>query len=110
MERVLRAKTNEDLEISVRWTDRDGTPYPLKSGEMQVRTSAEATGSALLTATVTISVDNWATAVILSTAMAALVDPPELLTYDFFVVRTSDSRKKILLEGDFVLVQGVTHA
>lgn len=109
MERTLRAKDNEDLEVSVRWTDRNGTPYPLSSGEMQVRTSATATGAPLLAASVTIDGDNWATAVIPAAAMSALTDPPELLVYDFVVTRTSDGRKKILLEGDFVLLPGVTH-
>lgn len=110
MERTLRAKTNEDFEISARWSDNSGVPYPLSSGQMQVRTSATAPNPPLLTATVTISLDNWATAVIPAATLSGLVNPPELLVYDFFVVRTSDSRKKILLEGDFVLLPGVTHA
>lgn len=108
MERTLRAKTNEDFEISVRWTNKTGTPYPLSSGQMQVRTSPQAANPPLLSATVTVDGDNWAKAVITSASMAALVDPPELLVYDFVVTRTADSRKKILLEGDFMLLPGVT--
>lgn len=110
MERNIRAKTNEDFEIAARWSDESGVPYPLSSGQMHVRTSVQAANPPLLTATVTISADNWATAVIPATTLASVGNAPALLVYDFFVIRASDSRKKVLLEGDFVLLPGVTHA
>ena len=106
MKRDLHVKTNEDFEIAVRWCDQLLVPYALSSGEMQVRASAEAANPPLLTAAVTI-VDNWATAVITSSALTAL-DPPGLLVYDFVATRT-DGRKKVLIEGTFLLIPGVTH-
>ena len=108
MKRDLHVKTNEDFEIAVRWCDQLLAPYALSSGEMHVRATAEAANPPLLTATVTISVDNWATAVIASSALTTLVDPPDLLVYDFVATRT-DGRKKVLLEGTFMLIPGVTH-
>lgn len=108
MERSLSVKTNEDFEIAVRWCDQNLVPYSLSSGEMHVRASAEAANPPLLTATVTISVDNWATAVITSSALTTLVDPPDVLVYDFVATRT-DGRKKVLLEGNFMIIPGVTH-
>ena len=108
MERSLRVKTNEDFEIAVRWCDHLLVPYALSSGQMHVRATANAANPPVLTATVTISVDNWATAVITSSALTALVDPPPLLVYDFVATRT-DGRKKVLLEGTFMIIPGVTH-
>lgn len=110
MKKNLEYKQTETISITARWKDSTGTPFELNKASFQIRDTygQDLSNPSLFSLDETdgIELDDFGWAKVLGTVGDTV--PAGTYKYDLLVQRASDSSKKVLLEGDILIKEGVS--
>jgi hypothetical protein len=108
---------NEDVDITARWTDSDGTPFALSDAKFGIKDDTDATAVLVdltladnPTNIIYDSTDKWITAQILVDDALRAQIPPGTYFYDLVFVRDSDDRTTNMMSGELVIRAGAASA